>query len=283
MLLVDVISAQRNVHPDVEAEERRLILVAERFIIRKAADALLFKDKVGQAIAQLRGEDADACPRQHITQPMFVVCHAHQSRGCGYGIGTNTYPRAFVPVFLGQHGSGHKGGSGMSRRKGMVVGAIVTHHVGGLFQRKDHAAHQQSRESIRCQHPPPRASSFHAAQLHPQHDGCWKVLQVIVRVTVEMRKIIVAEMAEMVILAFNKESSCHQRQADVGHTEGSRIGQPVDELPVPLPKMKGVDLCPRRQSRAQETQQCQYVQSFHFTFALRYSMLGIYTIQEQPT
>ena len=87
----------------------------------------------------------------------------------------------------------------------------------------------------------------------------------------------------MVILAFNKESSCHQRQADVGHTEGSRIGQPVDELPVPLPKMKGVCLCPYRQSRAQETQQCQYVQSFHFTFALRYSMLGIYTIQELPT
>ena len=54
-------------------------------------------------------------------------------------------------------------------------------------------------------------------------------MQVIIGMAVEMRKIIVAEMAEMLILAFNKESSCHQRQADVGHTEGSRIGQPVDE------------------------------------------------------
>ena len=35
--LVDVISAQRNVHPDVEAEERRLVPTPERFIIRKAA------------------------------------------------------------------------------------------------------------------------------------------------------------------------------------------------------------------------------------------------------
>ena len=37
VLLVDVISAQRNVHPDVEAEERRLVPTPERFIIRKAA------------------------------------------------------------------------------------------------------------------------------------------------------------------------------------------------------------------------------------------------------
>ena len=37
MSLVDVISAQRNVHPDVEAEERRLVPTPERFIIRKAA------------------------------------------------------------------------------------------------------------------------------------------------------------------------------------------------------------------------------------------------------
>lgn len=55
-------------------------------------------------------------------------------------------------------------------------------------------------------------------------------MQVIIGMAVEMRKIIVAEMAEMVILAFNKESSCHQRHADTSHTEGSRICQPVDGL-----------------------------------------------------
>ena len=84
---------------------------------------------------------------------MLVVCHAHQPRGGSYGIGTDTNPRTPVTVFLGQHRGGHKGSSGMPRRKGVVVGlnTAVILAKGGFWpkSRRTWASRQAAYVSVR--------------------------------------------------------------------------------------------------------------------------------------
>ena len=111
----------------------------------------------------------------------------------------------------------------------MVVGAVGTGHVGRLLQCVDGSCHQCDREGIRRQHAPPRTAPFHPGSLHAQQDGGREILHGGVGMPTEDREIVVAEVAEMVVLALDQQTAGNEGDADVGHAECRGVRQPVDK------------------------------------------------------
>ena len=70
---------------------------------------------------------------------------------------------------------------------------------------------------------------FTPAALHAQQDGGREILHVVVGMPTEDREIVVAEVAEMVVLALDQQTAGNEGDADVGHAECRGVRQPVDK------------------------------------------------------
>ena len=109
----------------------------------------------------------------------------------------------------------------MPGRKGMVIRAIGTHHFGSCLQRIDCRSHENHRKSVRGKHSSPRATPFYTSRFHSEHNGSWKVLQIIIVPLSEYRQVFIPQATKMLIFILNQQPSGNKRHTDISHLVNS--------------------------------------------------------------
>ena len=80
-----------------------------------------------------------------------------------------------------------------------------------------------------------RAAAFDAADLHPDQQGCGRILQVIVVMVSEIWNICIAQTLKMIVLIFDNQTANDQRYPDIAHLENIAgnylVGLSLDSSP----------------------------------------------------
>lgn len=222
------ITSRHDGHAEVEAEKRRpAVTVVNHHRLRDVQPPLL-ENQVGEEIAQLRGENADAGAHHDVAHPVPVVQLPRHARHGGQRIAADTVPRTAVAVLLVQHRRGHEGRGRMPRGERVAGRSVGTHHPAGILERIDRNGHQPHRKGVRREHPSPRAAAPDSGGLHADHHRRRGVLQVVVEIVVERRRIPVAQPPEIGVIGLHDDATHHQRHADIQHPVGLRRSVQVD-------------------------------------------------------
>ncbi len=195
--------SERNVESRPYSDERRLVAaVGDNVFAAGYVEPLVAEQRVGNAVAQLRGEYANPRPGGHVARPVAVLSYAQYARCGRRSVAAYAHERVQVAVFAVEYGGRYERRGRVPRGKGMVVGVVGAPGAYEVFHALRGRKHDSAARRSRHGHARPRAAAFNAKGFQPQCNRERQVLYICFVSLVSFGNVFAAHVAEMRVFAF---------------------------------------------------------------------------------